>query len=182
MLGDTVWVTGIGGGGSGNINTNSNFRRGGSSGEYCIRRPVVIGAVASVSVVVGAGGAALVANGTTQAQGNNGSPSSFGSFVSLSGGFGAAISPTLPVNLGGNISGNASPIPGQFGAPCTNPGEPFGGSGLLLDQSGISGGQAIGGTPGWGYGAGGSGCTNTAQNSGAGAPGAWLVEWLEALP
>ncbi len=181
MIGDTVWVTGIGGGGSGNTHANNTVRRGGSSGEFCVQRPVNIGAAESVSVTVGDGGAALIANGSAQLTGNNGSPSSFGAFLTLSGGFGAGVTPTFPVNMGGNASGNASPIAGEFGAPCANDGQPFGGSGLLLDASGISGGQANGSTPGWGYGGGGAGCAVVSENSGAGAPGAWLVEWDEVI-
>jgi hypothetical protein len=100
LAGDCVYVTGSGGGGGGGAwitNAQNNGIGGACSGCYVEKRPVTVAANSSVSVVVGAGGAAVSANAITAAaiEGNAGNQSSFGALV-IPGGSG-----------GGEIAGNS---------------------------------------------------------------------------
>ena len=186
IVGDQVFITAIGGGGSGN---SSSFELGGCSGAYITRLPVDVSGTSSETITVGAGGA-LVNGAGTDTAGNAGAPSSFGTLVSVDGAVAAGSSALYVSILEGQNPGCfngrfLSTIPGVFGAPIApnvgTSGRGLGGSGLLLDTSGIKGGDAGIGSPGGnGYGAGG-GSRDQSNDSGAGAPGAILVEWLEKV-
>jgi len=189
IVGDQVWITAIGGGGSGNSSTND---LGGCSGAYITRFPVDVSGTTSESITVGAGGALVNGAGTNTA-GNAGAPSSFGSLVSVDGAVAASvnllyISPLDGQNPGCNSGDFLSSISGVFGATIAayvGGQSGLGGSGLLLDASGIRAGDGnneVSSPGGNGYGAGGgSRASSNATNSGAGAPGAVLVEWLEKV-
>lgn len=167
LVGEQVWVTAIGGGSSGLA------RYGGHGGEWVQRFPVSVLGITSVSVTVGA-------NGLT------GSPSSFGSLLSVSGAaesttkavgnsaFGGSMGNTNYPNLHGQSL--AGPFGGHGGAPLyptSHEHASGGGGGLVLDASGTRGQSALG-TGGVGYGAGGAGTVS-------GSDGAVLVEWLEVI-
>ena len=189
IVGDQVFITAIGGGGSGNSSTSD---LGGCSGAYITRLPVDISGTTSETITVGAGGLSVNGAGTNTA-GNPGSPSSFGSFVSVDGavaaGYGAFYASSLSGQNPGCDTGEfLSSIPGVFGATIAayvGGQSGLGGSGLLLDASGIRAGDGnneVSSPGGNGYGAGGgSRASSNATNSGAGAPGAVLVEWLEKV-
>ena len=101
---DSVIAVVVGGGGSGYANCDifgsggQNAAGGGGGGVMCVSIPY--GSIGStVSVVVGAGGAAVTSSVNTPVNGNNGGTSSFGSYGALGG------------EGGGQITG------GQGGAP-----------------------------------------------------------------
>ena len=193
LVGDQVFITAIGGGSSGNSSGNA---LSGSSGEVVVRFPVDVSGTASETVTIGPGGA--LANGAgTDTAGTAGSTTSFGVLVSVSGGSAPLsegrlgyASDVAGMNPGSSeYNANVSAIPGM-GAPVGQSGLSglVGGSGLLLDndaikagESGVSNSQK--GFPGQGYGAGGAaaGIINNSDDSGAGAPGAVLVEWMEKV-
>ena len=182
IVGDQVFITAIGGGGSGN---NSFDAWGGCSGAYITRFPVDVSGTPSESITVGVGGALVNGAGTNTA-GNAGAPSSFGNLVSVDGAVAASDSTIYVSSLNGQNPGGKflCSIPGFFGAAIAAysgaSDEDCGGSGLILDTSGKKGGDAFRKQPGGnGYGAGGGGCNDNTIDSGAGAPGAVLVEWLE---
>ena len=186
LVGDQVFITAIGGGGSGNSSSNE---LGGCSGAYITRFPVDISGTSSESVTVGAGGLSVTGGGSTP--GNPGSPSSFGSLVSVDGAVATGSYTLYSSVLQGQNPGCSKlsllfSIPGIFGAVIA----PYvgaatgglGGSGLLLDNSGIQAGLTYFDAPGGnGYGAGGGATSESAIDSGAGAPGAVLVEWMEKV-
>ena len=189
IIGEQVFITAIGGGGSGN--RTSSELSGGCSGAYIIRLPVDVSATSSESVTVGSGGAAI-SSGTNE-NGAAGSASSFGSLVSVLGAvavqnFGGYVTTLSGQNPGIQGSGFLCPISGIFGATVAPVDDGntrgVGGSGLLLDTTGIKGGDgdsnrlAPGGN---GYGAGGGANGIAGASSGAGADGAVLVEWMEKV-
>jgi len=196
LVGDQVFITAIGGGSSGN---SSSSALSGSSGEVVVRFPVDVSGTASETVTIGSGGDLVNGAGTNTA-GNAGSATSFGVLVSVAGGSAPSatnldyltdIDGMNPGSMSFSSSGSASvsAIP-MMGAPVGFSGVGFlvGGSGLLLDASGIKAGESgydnvRRGYPGQGYGSGGAaaGSDTNNQNSGAGAPGAVLVEWLEKV-
>ena len=199
MVGDDVWITCIGGGGSGaNISSSAG---GGDGGEFTFRFAVDVSATSSETVTLGAAGAAQ--SGTSN-DGNSGGVTSFGALLSVSGGLAGQID--LDADDSGSYTGGArggttkasgsSAVAEGRGQdnPCAlggNGGSSSsaagylngGGGGLILDASGTAGGRsatnavAYGGT---GYGAGG-GAGRGIGSSGAGAPGAMLIEWMETL-
>jgi hypothetical protein len=187
IIGEQVWVTMIGGGSSGNSNS---IDVSGTSGQYITRLPIDVSGTASETITIGAGGAAA-----TNAAGNAGAVSSFGSLVSVDGGIGPDNSGLVYLNaLTGqnpgsedNSPGLVTTIAGMFGAPVNwSVSGTIGGSGLLLDTSGkkaadqttVGGGTGVGGI---GYGAGGAASENNTIASTAGADGAILVEWMEKV-
>lgn len=198
MVGNTVWITAIGGGSSGSCTTNSSLGRtqsGGFGGQYVQQVPVdLTEATASVPVTIGVGGDGILNSENT----NPGSPTSFGTFLTVSGGVSTSL-----LRGGGYTNGGAAPslidtynngqiaytacvpaqsVPGPFGGQ-GGAGFCAAGGGLILDSTGKTGGYAQlisnSGNPGHGYGAGGAPSNSTTRLSGAGADGALLVEWLE---
>jgi len=187
LVGDTVQVTMIGGGGSGaSYPTGNGDSWGGNGGESMQQIPTVI--VASQTVTIGAGGA-----GVSGAGGNAGGSTSFGSKTVAGGGGGAST--TYPSHIGGSFGGTRwSSLMIAF---ATSQGGPFGGSGgtsnlnynyagaggggLVLDDSGTTGGEQSVYTASGGVGYGAGGAASTSSTSGAGASGAVLVEWMEEV-
>lgn len=194
MLGTIVWVTMIGGGGSGNVNATATNLMGGDGGQYIVNYAVDIGASSSVSVTIGAGGNTIVNPGVTT-DGNSGSPTSFGAFVTVQGG-GGGFADLLPTGGAGgrrNTSGAsiyAQSVPGVYGGCGGISNRNFsgghGGGGLVLNSTTIRGGDgaggALAGVGGTGYGAGGGSSANAlTASAGAGADGVLMVEWLEEI-
>lgn len=193
MIGDTILLTAIGGGGSGCLGGGAGSCFGGNGGESVQRMPVG-GITTDQTVTIGAGGAALTA--AVNANGNPGGNTVFGS-LTFSGGGGGVFNNTYTSKVGGSFGGTYQTtltLPGTsqggvFGAGLAHllgaVGGP-GGGGLILDASGTRGGETtaplsnrhVGGL---GYGAGGGAATSNTYDSGAGAPGAVLVEWWEEL-
>ena len=189
IIGEQVWVTMIGGGSSG---VPASFGPPGSSGQYYIREPLDVSAETSVAVTIGAGGTA-VNGGGANANGDPGGASSFGALLSASGGASGEgggqgyLTDTFGMNTGRiTPAENPLPISGSFGTPTPyrrNGGGVYGGTGLYLGPSTPSSGAGTDtdGLSSFGFGAGGGNASDNASDSGEGAPGAVMIEWLEAL-
>lgn len=174
-----------GGGGGGTVATSPNQRAsaaGGGGGGYSEKLVLASALATSEVMTIGAGGAGGVAGPNP---GQDGGSSSFGAHCSATGGKGGAGGPASTGFLS-TVSGN-----GGLGAggDLNLPGM-AGGSGLVVDGSsfgaGVGGSSMLGrdifaphrdaeGTPGYGFGAGGSGAANQASDparaGGNGAPG-----------
>lgn len=204
MVGNTVWVSLIGGGGGGDRSTTRNeLSQAAYGGDYLQNIPVDIGTASSVPVTVGAGG---VGRSSVVVPGS-GSPSSFGGYLSVSGGAPASMDGSLspPVSTGapgGRLYANGgSPAGATYGGPDrAYPGRtngPYGcgpvvgawvgvylnpsaGSGLMFDGLyGTPTKDSSGWPSGIGYGAGGHSTYGSVGGPGSGKPGAVLVEWDE---
>lgn len=153
---DTVWVTLCGGGGGGGESTSSgavNKAGGGGGGaEVIIKQRVNVTPGENISVQIGEGGGPESAGGVT----------SFGDYVSASGGGGA----------NGSFAGGAGGPGGEAGESGEQNG-PGGRGGHTI--FGI-GGAKYGG-PGTGFGSGGGGEGTSGRDVGRGASGFCLVEW-----
>lgn len=154
----------IGGGGAGG-NTTTNMGGGGGAGGIAIKLLAAAALASSVSITVGAGGAA-VGNGGT---GGSGGTSSFGSHCSATGGLGGAAS--NPGGAGGAGLGGDINIPGGPGMIRDFQQIAGEGGSSMFGSGGLSSTGA--GNNGRGYGGGGSGAGS--GSSGAGAPGAVIV-------
>lgn len=191
MVGNTVIVSGIGGGASGNSSTDPS---GGNSGQAAQLIPVDIGVATSVSVTVGAAAAGVNGSGVNTA-GLPGSPSSFGAFITMNGGTANNANGSIS-DPGLGVSGSYDPatfsifvLPsylGPFAAPARAPQDfrarSAGAAGLIfnaLDVGGVTLSASHQG--GMGYGAGGASSGNNSVTSGAGAPGAVYLEWDEVV-
>jgi hypothetical protein len=155
----TVWVTICGGGGGG------GGAVGGSGGgaDAKIAQPVTgLTPGEEIAITIGAKGKGGVSGGASATAGGT---SSFGSFVSASGG-----------GKGNNASGSGGAAGGPGGAKGNTSTAAMGanGGGSMFGAGGI-GGTGAGGDAG-GYGAGGAGGAS-ASNGGDGSPGFVLVEW-----
>lgn len=168
-------VTVIGGGGGGGSNASSG---GGGGGGGKSTGVVSLLGVPTVSVVVGAGGAGATAGGASPAV--TGGNTSFGAFMSATGGVGAVGAAGQDSGAGGVGSGGAlndtlgsgyqrsigsgvvnSNVSGKGGGP---------GGGSAVEAGVITGNTAIG------IGCGGGGGTGGAAG-GAGKAGAVIIEW-----
>jgi hypothetical protein len=144
-----VKVTVVGGGGGGRTASNSTGQGGGGSGGAAIKVITGLTPGGTVTVTVGAGGAA---NAT-------GDTSSFGAYCSATGGLSPASSSGPPGGAGGTATGGDINFTG--GAGCGGNGV----SGTVAGSAGNGGSSIFGGA---GLGAGSSNAVNTA---GAGATG-----------
>lgn len=162
----------VGGGSSGACGTTVTAAAGGSAGGAAIGFYAVTPGTA-YAVVVGAGGAAQVTNGTA---GSAGGTSSFASFCSATGGQQQVALQAGPpsgmgsggqINLGGGTGGDAI-LGNTLGGAGGN--SLFGGGGRMGTAAGVAG-QA--------YGAGGGGSYGVATPgpSGAGAAGVVILTW-----
>ena len=189
-------LTGTGAGASG-CSSGTTGIAGGNAGEWVYRMPVDVSAVSSALATIGLGGTAVNGGGVNTA-GNAGGATTFGTLVTLAG---AAATPGIggrAATVGGPLGGvsntastpslvaqsNMSAIGGNAGvasSPAVGS-QPDGAGGIVLDDSGVKGGNsATSGSGGIGYGAGGSSSTVNSLLSGAGASGAILLEWEERV-
>ncbi len=167
-----VKVTAIGGGGAGGTHASLPGGGGGAGGRAV---KVVVGLVpgSSVAVTVGAGGVAVTSPGA----GGGGGTSSFGSYVSATGGAGGAGGSAAVVSTGaggGNGVGGDVNVPGGYGTDGSNAAGRGGDGGGPGNGRGSSGTVAGIGAPGFGGGGGGGG---SAATGGAGGAGLVLVEY-----
>lgn len=176
MAGNTVWLTMIGGGSS--ARRLSGTGAGGWGGQWLIDLPVDIGATTSVACTIGAGGAAVAISVAS----NPGGVTSFGAFASVAGGAIGATTGGAPGGVGGSQPNGSDTLLGYGGINLiASAGYSAGGAGLILDNSGTSGGNDITyNTPAIGYGAGGAAAEGATPGR-AGAPGAILVQWPEFI-
>ena len=173
----------VAGGGSGAPDDGGGGGAGGmrfSATTYCSPSPLKAPAAFTVSaspgsypVVVGGGGAGVVARpgpGTAGPNGNNGNNSSVFSLTSTAGGFGASNQP--PSRVGG---------PGGSGGGSSGP--PCGGAGNTPSVTPIQGNPGGGGPQGAGGGGiGGVGATGTASGGCGNAGGAGLALTITGSP
>lgn len=168
-------VTVVGGGGGGAKTNNISTGGGGGGGGVAIQEVTGLTPGSIIQVTVGGAGLGQTTAGTS---GTSGGTSSFGSYVSATGGAGgSATGPFYSGGVGGTGSGAGFNFSGTSGASSAD------GSG-----GGTCGGSTVrfGGSPGYGsgilspnatgYGHGGGGTKNT-QPSGNGSPGLVILEW-----
>lgn len=184
-----------GGASGGGATTNGSAGSGGGSGACALSYITGLTPGASINVTVGAGGAA------TSGAGNNGGTSSFGSYVTCTGGAGGAgnhAANTFAGGAGGSVSGTYSiGFNGYAGGTSYSGGKAgyFTGAGAAIGYVlGVVGGffgLNSNGSPGctgsqpWnsanaaGFGAssGGGFRNGSAGTAGAGAPGIVMLEW-----
>ena len=154
-----IRVRGVGAGAGGQRYNSSTPGRGGYAGGYT-EKSIDVNAVSSVAVTVGQAGTGGTMDYTN---GTSGGTSSFGSYCSATGG-----TPSSPGNgVGGDIN-----IPGGAGWPAGAFSK--GGESMLGPGSDI---VSSNGSPGIGYGSGGSGSVGwTYYTAGSGANGVWIIE------
>jgi hypothetical protein len=168
-----VQVWGSGGGGGGGTALSGMGGVGGGAGAYGAAF-ITLSNSNTVTVTIGAGGA----KGNSGAAGSNGNSSSFGGYISATGGSGGGYNSSTAAN-GGTSSATFS-VPGGFGLPAA---ATYGGSGgVAFGGSSTPGAYASGATaananaPGCG-GGGGYGSTLAANAGGNGASGRVVVYW-----
>ncbi len=177
-----VKVTVIGGGGAGGTHTTIPSGGGGAGGQAIhVINGLTPGAV--IPVTVGAGGVPWT--GGSVGQGGSGGTSSFGAYVSATGGQGGGGGSVVATAAGG---GGGSAVGGDV-----NSGGSCGGDSIIQAARGGDGGGpgagrgttgSVQGIPGQGYGGGGGGGgssntmgTGTGSPGGAGAAGLVIVEY-----
>lgn len=96
LAGNTVWITGCGGGGSGaeNASISGNDAYGGFGGCFVEKVPVIVTAGAAYAVTIGAGGA-----GVNVGNGQAGGDTTFGSLLTIKGGSGGEDLSTSDVSV-----------------------------------------------------------------------------------
>lgn len=174
-----MMATVVGGGGSGGSVAGNGS--GGGAGGGVATKIFSVTAGQTIAVTVGAGGAAV-----SSSNGQNGASSSFGSFVSATGGQGGDKLGITFTPSGGQGSGGDLNLPGGTGRAAiiqTTPGAYLGGMGGDCPGFGTGGnfvtnaaGSFANGFAGVGYGAGGGGAANGGV-SGAGGAGLVIVRW-----
>jgi hypothetical protein len=169
----------VGGGGGSAGGTSTQATGGGGGGGYAEALITGLTAGALITCIVGAGGIA----GASGFSGVKGGTTSFGSYVSATGGEGSVFSAApgggAPgTGVGGDF--NSSGSYGTDGSPTTNT---YGGAGGASPLGGGGRGTSGGGVPanavGYGGGAGGT-YSSTASAGGTGASGAIIIEWRSA--
>lgn len=150
---DTVWVTLCGGGGGGGSSTSDYAGGGGGGAEVIIKQRVSVTPGENISVQIGEGGWPESAGGVT----------SFGTYVSASGGGGGK----------GSAAGGAGGLGGEAGQRGEKNGVGGRGGHAIF---GIGGAQ-YGGPGAGGFGSGGGGERVSGGGAGRGASGFCLVEW-----
>lgn len=166
-------VTVIGGGGAGGTHATLPGGGGGAGGQAQLWLSGLVGGT-PIAVTVGAGGTPSGGNGN----GGNGQPSSFGSYVSATGGVGGGGgSGTLTPagGVGGTGVGGAVNLAGSFGGdsiPPSSRGGDGGGPGAGRGSTGAAGENAPANSAGGGGGGGGPGFSG-----GAGGAGLVIVEY-----
>ena len=164
-----ITVIGAGGGGA----RGQNAQGGGGASGPTVSAYIDLTGVTSVPVTVGAGGLGASTNGT---EGGDGGTTSFGSFLSLTGGNGGTltgragrgvITASVPLLLevsGSNGNGVTSSRGGDGGAG------PYGGPGL-------SGGAVVDSSDATACGSGGAGGGGSGKSGSNGFNGLVLIEW-----
>ncbi|MBI3451978.1 MAG: hypothetical protein HY057_03940 [Rhodospirillales bacterium] len=158
-------VTVVGGGGSGHKDTDLTAKGSGGGGGAAIKW--VTGLSSNVAVTVGAGGNGV---GSQPQNGNPGGTSSFGAYVSASGGGGGTGASQGTAGAGSSGDINIIGYPGNWGVGGGAP-SPFFGPGTAANGGGPT-------SHATNYGSGSGACGNGVQ-SGNGAPGIVIVEWIE---
>lgn len=169
-----VTVVGAGGGAGRAVSGSQHRGPGGGGGGTAIRWVDLTG-VETVTVTVGAGGSGSASG--VSVIGSTGGTSSFGPYLSASGGIGGGVSGSLAGGLGGVGTGGDINIRGETGSDGTaafagggsgdGGSSTMGGGGRSATADGINGGN---------YGGGGGG-SQFVHVAGSGAGGAVIIEW-----
>lgn len=174
-----VRVWGAGGGYCG----AGSFFAGGGGGGFAMKSIYDLSGVTTVAVVVGTGGGIV---NTTSTNGTAGGTSSFGSYVSATGGFTGSTSLST-LNVGGTGVGGDINTSGGRGFGSGSAGGGGGGCGSLFGNGGTGGENARPGMNSFGGAGGGSGhtsvaLTNFGGNGGFGNAGAGLLNTTYPFP
>lgn len=172
-----AWAIVVGGGGSAGKTSTANIAPGGGGGGMA-QGLVDVSSVSSVSVTVGAGGVGAAG----PSDGVPGGSSSFGVFLSASGGEGARPGGVSPGRGGIGTGGDINTRGGAGGAAINPANSQFGGA------YGGASSMAPGGSPTFGSydsietdgkwpGGGGGGASSVASQTGSGAAGAVIIIW-----
>lgn len=166
------FITVVGGGGGGAVSSVAGIasQPNGGSGGGIAKKVVDLTGVSSVSVTVGAGGAASASN---PGAGSSGGNSSFGAFCSATGGGGGSIGPNLNApgaGVGGDINENIGY--GSFAVRDSANGSFLGGYG----GGGSSPMAGSGAAPSI-FGHGGGGRLATGVAAAGGSQGVVIIEW-----
>lgn len=197
LAGNTIWLTGCGGGGGGALSI-AGYSTGGFGGAFCLRRPVIVTAGSVHVVTIGAGGSPF---------GGSGGNTSFGSLVTLRGGSGgfsdvstiqdddiaqffgrvgirpSIIAPmngtapntyfaTSPDTVNGNVAGATSAAAGNIATG--------GAAGLFGNGTDATNGTASANAPA-NSGAGSGASRGVDGATGSGGSGRLVIEWEEFL-
>lgn len=163
-------VTVVGGGGGGAKGTTA-LGGGGGGGGVAIQEVTGLTPGSSIQVTVGGAGLGTTIAGTS---GKSGGTSSFGSYVSATGGAGGAF---YLGGVGGTGSGaglNFSGSSGATSAEGSGGGTCGGSTGMFGGSPGYGSGNPSQNATGYGHGGGG---TVSSQTSGNGSPGLVILEW-----
>lgn len=173
IMGRMVYLTGVGGGASGNVDGLSPS--GGGAGMACVALPLTLDpAVTSVSITIGAGGAA-----SSTSSHNNGGDTKFGNFLVLRGGEGASGAKHMGFPSVATGFRNGFMVSGaDAGADCVDTGYKSGYQRGGASAFANGGGYGTGGSSG-SLGSGGEGVTS--GTSGAGGDGFLEVFWYEQV-
>lgn len=166
-----------GGGGGGGAGATNFGGAGGWAGGHAEGVFVVIPG-AAIAIAVGAPGAGGIASGAVA---GGGGTSSFGTFMSATGGSGGAAANAYAFGgAPGTGSGGALVMAGGYGSDGNGGNATFAGNGGASVFGGGGRAAAAGGSMqqiGTAPGSGGGGCYGVAGNGGAGAPGIVIVEY-----
>lgn len=160
----TVQVEAWGGGGAGGgVNGGASSTRaggGGSGGTFTRNTSVSVSGGTSYTVTVGAGG-----TGVSQADGNAGGASSFGSLVTAAGGGGGKVGTSSPTNGAGGGTSTGTTLNGGTGAAASGGVSGAGGGGPGNTTLGGNASGSTGGTGGTGSITGGTGAAGRTSAS-----------------
>ncbi|WP_407171614.1 phage tail protein [Citrobacter farmeri] len=170
----------IGGGGSGGRTGSGAAGGGGGGGGGRAVAMLDLTGVSNVTITVGDGGAGI-ASGSGDATGNSGGSSSFGSYLSATGGSGGGFPSGGRGGSGAGGDINTSTGSGSPGAAIPNLNTVVSGSGGGAGAAGQTSSVSYNGNTGLGYGGGGSGAAVPTAGglgySGAGYRGVVIVRW-----
>jgi len=181
-LGDKVTIHVVGAGGGGGGASAVQTAHGGGAGGYGLSLHTLsaFNLNSGITITIGSGGAGGASGAFS---GINGTTTSFGTYITATGGIGGNKGTVYEYAAGGTCTGaNILNNTGSWGMTTVENyvggcggNSPFGGGGGLAPRYG----QALNGSPGTAPGAGGGGAsrTATAQAGGAGANGIVLILW-----
>jgi hypothetical protein len=158
-----VYVTMVGGGGGGGGGSASDTGQGGGSGGAYFKTAVSVTPGSDITVTIGAGGA----GGAWLYSGSTGETTSFGSYLSATGGKGGGGS----IGVSGDAGLQGSPANKTLGADGSR--DNGKGGDTIFGLGGVTTSRNA-----TGYGSGGGGSAQDSDLSGgAGSPGYCLIEW-----
>lgn len=181
----SVLLSGAGGGGGGGGGAGGYGGGGGGGGASVINRSITgLTPGQTVTVTIGSGGAAGLGQNNGNTNGYAGGATSFGAYLSLSGGGGGTrgaangVQGSAPPGDAGGAGGSAGGYGGAYGAGYYADGLGGAGGSCTFGGGGHINHRPNAGQNGASYGGGGAGGNGMAYNNGgAGAGGVLIVSW-----